>query len=68
MLILFVVSVSLPAAGEGKRKIVFAGIGAAASDLEGFYLILVLKNDSSGIFTVNSCLITISIHSSYPAI
>ncbi len=37
MLILFVVSVSLPAAGQGKRHIVFAGTGVAVSNLEGLF-------------------------------
>lgn len=38
VLILFVVSVSIPAAAAGKRKNVFVGIGEASSEQEGLFL------------------------------
>lgn len=53
MLMLFVVSVSLPAlhaAGGGKRKIVFAGIGAASSDLGGLFMDIGLEKRFFGNF------------------
>lgn len=38
IVILVAISMTLPAAGSGKRKIVFAGIGSATSDLGGLFL------------------------------